>query len=115
MTKRILTTTILLLSLFTYATAQNRSASEALAGLRQIGLIVKFDNAEGLEPAMRPTVLQMLQDRANGRFMEAGVPLLQSTNEVDMIGRPRLVFTVTANKPTDTAPTIRVQSSLFER
>ena len=115
MTKQILTTTILLLGLFTYAPAQNRSPKEALEGLREIGVIVKYANAEGLEPAMQPTILQMLQERAKGRLMETAVPLLQSINEVDMVGRPRLVFTVTANRPTDTAPTIRVQGSLYER
>jgi hypothetical protein len=115
MTKQILTTTILLLGLFIYAPAQNRSPKEALEGLREIGVIVRYDNAEGLEPAMLPTILQMLQERARGRLMETAVPLLQSTQEVDMFGRPRLVFTVTANRPTDTGPTIRVQGSLYER
>jgi hypothetical protein len=47
------------LSLFTYATAQNRSAKEALEGLREMD-VVKYGNADGLEPAMQPTIQQML-------------------------------------------------------
>jgi len=115
MTKQILATTILLLSLFTCAKAQTRSPKEALEGLREIGVVVKYRNADGLEAANRPTILQMLQDRAKRRLWEAEVPLLESTDEAFIAGRPRLVFTVTANKPTDTAPTFRVEASLYER
>lgn len=115
MTKQILTTTLLLLSLFTYTEAQNRSAKETLEGLWEIGVVVKYANADGLETAMQPTVLQMLQDRAKDGLKHAEIPVLQSTEQSDMGGRPRLVFTVTANKPTDNAPTIVVESSLYER
>jgi len=115
MTKQILTTSLLLLSLLTYAEAQNRSATETLEGLREIGVVVKYANADGLETAMQPTVLQMLKDRAKDGLKHAEIPFLQSKEESDMLGRPRLVFTVTANKPTDRAPTIVVESSLYER
>ena len=115
MTKHILTTTILLLNLFTYAAAQNRSAKETLEGLREIGVIVKYGQVDGLDAAMQPTVLQMLQDRAKDRLRQAEIPLLKSTEEAEMRGRPRLVFTITLNKRTDTAPTIVVESRLYER
>jgi len=107
--------TVLLLILFTSTSAQNRSAREALAGLREIGVIVKYANADGLEAAMQPSILQVLLDRAKGRLREAEVPLLQSIDEREMVGRPRLVFTLTLNKSTTTAPTIVVDSRLYER
>jgi hypothetical protein len=115
MTKQILTATFLLLSLFTYTEAQNRSAKENLEGLREIGVVVKYANVDGLETAMQPTVLQMLLDRAKDGLKHAEIPVFQSTERSDMSGRPRLVFTVTANKPSDHVPTIVVQSSLYER
>jgi len=115
MAGQILTATTLLLILFTSSAAQNRSAREALEGLREIGVIVKYANADGLEPAMQPSILQMLQDRAKDRLREAEVPLLQAIDQRDMAGRPRLVFTVTLNKSTTTAPTIVVDSRLYER
>ncbi len=115
MTKKILTTTILLLNLFTYTAAQNRSAKEALEGLHAIGVVVKYGQVEGLDAAMQPTVLQMLQDRAKDRLRQAEIPLLKATEEAEMRGRPRLVFTITLNKRTDTAPTIVVESRLYER
>jgi len=115
MARQILTATTLLLILFTSSAAQNRSAGEALAGLREIGVIVKYANADGLEPEMQPSILQMLQDRAKDRLREAEVPLLQAIDQRDMAGRPRLVFTVTLNKSTTTAPTIVVDSRLYER
>jgi hypothetical protein len=115
MTKQILTTTLLLLGLFTYTEAQNRSPKENLEGLREIGVVVNYANADGLETAMQPTVLQMLQDRAKDGLKHAEIPVVQATKQSDVSGRPRLVFTVTANKPSDHAPTIVVQSSLYER
>jgi hypothetical protein len=115
MTKQILTASLLLLSLFTYTEAQNRSAKENLEGLREIGVVVKYANADGLDAAMQPTVLQMLQDRAKDGLKQADIPVLQSTEQSEMSGRPRLVFTVTANKPSDHVPTVVVESSLYER
>ena len=52
MTKRILTTTLLLLALATHISAQNRSAKETLEGLQDIGLVVKYGNADGLDAAL---------------------------------------------------------------
>jgi hypothetical protein len=115
MTKQILTTTLLLLSLFSYTAAQNRSAKENLEGLREIGVVVKYGNVDGLGTEMQPTVLQMLQDRAKDGLKHAEIPVLQATEESELGGRPRLVFTITANKPSDHAPTIVVESSFYER
>ena len=95
--------------------AQRRSADTALAGLREFGLIVKYDQADGLPEAMRPTILLMLQDRARDTLRLAGIPFLQSTDEADMAGRPRLVFMVTANNQTASSPAIHVDSRLYER
>ena len=63
---------------------------------------------------MQPTILQMLQDQAKDRLKEAEVPLL-SSEDSDTVDRTRLVFTVTLNKRTDTAPAILVESKLYER
>ena len=115
MRKHILTITFLLLSLPAYVSAKNRTPKEALVGLRDFGVIVKYDQADGLPEAMRPTVLQMLQDRARDTLRLAEVPLLQSPDEADMTGRPRLVFTLTLNKQSTTAPAIYVDTRLYER
>jgi len=84
-------------------------------GLRDIGLIVKYDRADGLEPAQQPIVLRKLQDRARDLLRQGEVPLLQSTNEADMVGRPRLVFTVTLRKQTDIDPAIGIDGKLYQR
>ena len=114
MTKHIIAISILLLGLSTHISAQNRSDEEILAGLPAIGVVVKFGNADGLDIAKQPATLQKLQDRARELLKQEGVPLLESTDELDMMGRPRLVFTVTLNKKTDTAPAILVESSIYE-
>ena len=114
MTKQILTIISLLFSLFTYTVAQNRAPREALEGLRDIGVVVKYGRVDGLDEAT-PIVLQRLQTRAEDTLSEAGVPVLKRTNEADMVNRPRLVLTITVNQPTDTAPTILVESRLYER
>jgi hypothetical protein len=115
MTKHILAISIVLLSLATHISAQNRGPKEALEGLQPIGLVVKYGNADGLDVATHSTTLQTLQDRANNRLRQAGIPLLQQTEDAGMVRRPRLVFTVTLNKHTETAPTIQVESRLYER
>ena len=115
MTKHIIAASILLLSLFTHISAQNRGDDKTLEGLQNIGLVVQYGNADGLDTAEQPATLQMLQDRARKMLKEAEVPLVESTDEADMKGRPRLVFTVTLNKKTDTAPAVHVESSMYER
>ena len=109
MTRYILTVTIFLISVTTHISAQNRSAEENLTGLQAMGVVVKFGNADGLDVAEQPATLQMLQDRARKLLTEAEIPLLESTDG------PRLVFTVTVNKKTDTAPAVYVESSVYER
>ena len=115
MTKHMIAASILLLSLFTHISAQNSGDEKTLEGLQNIGLVVKYGNADALDTAEQPATLQMLQERARKMLKEAEVPLLESTDEVDMNGRPRLVFTVTLNKKTDTAPAVYVESSIYER
>jgi hypothetical protein len=114
MTKFILTTTVLLVGLTVSVSAQNRSAAENLRGLRNIGLAVEYAQADGLEAAKQPAILQRLQDRARTRLKAAEVPLLETTGD-DIAGRPRLVFVVTANKQVETAPAILVEGKLYER
>lgn len=111
MLKHALISVVLLLSLFICASAQNRSARETLEGLRDIQVLVRYAQVDGLEASMQPTILQMLQDRARDRLREAAVPLATGDN----VDRSRLVFTVTVNKNSDTAPAILVESKLYER
>ena len=113
MTKYILTTIILLLTQFTYTAGQNRSARETLEGLRDIGVAVKYGRVDGLNEAT-PIVRQRLQTRAEDTLSEAGVPVLKRTNEADMVNRPRLVLTITANNHKGVWSTIRVESRVYE-
>ena len=106
---------ILLLSLFSHTSAQNRGDDKTLEGLQNLGLVLKYGNADGLDTEEQPATLQMLHDRARKLLKEAEIPLLESTDEAGMKGRPRLVFTVTVNKKTETAPAVYVESSLYER
>ena len=116
MTKYILTVTILVLTVTTHISAQAMDSGQTLAGLRDIGLIVKYGRADGLEAAKRPTTLQMLQDRARNLLRQGEVPLLQSTNEADMVGRPRLVFTVTLREQhSEISPAIGIEGKLYQR
>ena len=112
MAKHLLTATFLLLSLVSYTSAQNSSERETLKGLREIGVSVEYTHVDAVEITMQPNVLQRLQSTATDQLTKAGVPLLKST---DAAGHPRLVFEITANQDTDTAPAIVVQSKLYER
>lgn len=115
MTKCTLIASILLLSLFTYTSAQNRNANESLAGLKAIGVIVKYGRVDGLEPAMQPTILHTVQDRARARLRAARVPLLPATDETKLVGQPRLVFTLTLKRPSDTPPALLIDGRFYQR
>jgi hypothetical protein len=122
MTKHILTTITVLLSLFTYTAAQSRTDGFkdlnprlTLEELGNIGLIVKYGQVDGLETAMQPTILQELRDRAKNRLRQGDIPVWESTDEAEMVGRPRLVFTVTLKKQTDPRPALLIESKLFQR
>ena len=115
MKKYTVTTIVLLLGLFTYVSAQNRSARETLEGLRDFQVVVEYGQVEGLDASMQPTILQVLQERARDQLTEAELPLLPATDAGDTVHSPRLVFIVTVNKNTDTAPAILVESKVYER
>ena len=112
MTKHFLTATIFLLSLVTYTSAQNRSEREILKGLREIGVSVEYAHVDAIEITAQPNVLQRLQSMATDQLTKGGVPVVQSS---DPVGRPQLVFEITANQQTETAPAIIVESKLYER
>jgi hypothetical protein len=122
MTKQIVTATILLLSLSSYIAAQSRTggfkdsnSKQILEGLGQIGLTVKYGQVDGLEATMQPTILQKLRDRAANRLRQGEVPLMEATDDADMVGKPRLVFTVTLKKPGDPPPALLIEIKLFQR
>jgi hypothetical protein len=114
MKKYCLATTILLLASFGNTPAQNRSEQKTLVGLRDIVMTVKYLQVDGLEASTRPIVLQRLQERANEQLTKAEIPLLKTTGD-DIAGGPALVFFITANKETQNAPTIVVETKLNER
>lgn len=115
MPRYILTVTIFLLSVTSHISAQAINGRVTLEGLRDVGLIVKYERADGLEPAQQPIILQKLQDRARDLLRQGEVPFLQSTNEADIVGRPRLVFTITLRKHTDIHPGIGINGKLYQR
>lgn len=122
MIKQTLTATALLFSLFTWTAAQSRTDGfkdanprQTLEGLSDIGLIVKYGQAEGLEKAAQPSLLQELRDRATARLRQKGIPFLSSAHEADLVGKPRLVFTITVKRQTDPPPALLIETKLFQR
>lgn len=114
MKKYFLAAIIFLLASFANTPAQNRSEQKTLVGLRDIVMTVKYIQVDGLEASKRPIILEQLQERANQQLTQAEIPLLKITDD-DVTGRPVLAFLVTANKDTQTAPTIVVETKLNER
>jgi hypothetical protein len=121
MTKHILTTIVLWLSMFAFAAAQPRGDGkdmqwdQNLAGLGEIGLIVKYGQADGLPEAMQPAILQVLRDRARDLLRKGEVRLVESTDEAKMVGKPRLVVTVRLKKQTDLPPAVTVDTDLYRK
>ena len=112
--RHILAATVLLLTLNVLVSAQNRSAEEALAGLRNFDVIVQFAKADVLPAETQPILLEKLQDRAREKLKQAGLPLLDSTDHAEMAGRPRLVFTFTLNTEKHHDPAVQIESRVYE-
>ena len=122
MIKHILTTSILLLTTFTYTAAQHRTdgfndfkPNQTLEGLKDIELIVEFAQADGLQSDMHAKVLEALQARTVELLRQGQVPFVQSKGQSKLVGRPRLVFTVTVRKVSDPPPAVRIECNLFQR
>ena len=122
MTKHILTTSILLLTTFTYTAAQYRTdgfkdfkPNQTLEGLRDIELIVQYGQADGLQSEKQAIVLEALQARTVELLKQGQVPFLQSKDQAKLVGRPRLVLTVTVRKVSDPPPGVRIECNLFQR
>jgi len=115
MRQYILAITVLLLGLTTHASAQSRGSDEALVGLREFSLFVKYGETEGLSEMLRPNILEILHARARILLSDADIPILESTDEAKLMGRPRLVFTVILHKEAPVIPAVLVDSKLVER
>lgn len=99
MTRYILTTIVLLLSLSTYTAAQGNIngfkdwvSSRTLEGLGKIGVVVKYGHVDGLEPSTQPVILKMLRDRAKDLLKQGQVPTLELTDEAGMADVPATRF-----------------------
>ena len=114
MSRRILLLMFVILSTTTYLSAQTRNDSEGLEGLKDIGLVIKYGQVDGLDAARRSTILRMLEDRARGWLRAAQVPI-ELADEAKVEGRPRLSFTITLKEPVDDAFPLFIDARLYQR
>jgi len=122
MSKHILTTILLVLTLSTYAAAQGNidgfkdwNPGRTVQGVGEIGLIVKYGQVDGLEASMRPVMLKTLHDRARELLTQGKVPLLEATDEAEMVDKPRLIFIVNVKKQTDPGPRLNIETKIVQR
>jgi hypothetical protein len=114
MSRRILLLMVAILSTTTYLSAQTRNSNEGLEGLKDIGLVIKYGQVDGMDAAKRSTTLRMLEDRAKGWLRAAQVPI-ELADEAKLAGRPRLVFTITLREPVDDAFPLMIDGRLYQR
>ena len=114
---RILALTVCLLSpggpLSALASSARPSRVETLAGLQDIGLVVKYGEVNGPEAEWQATALQALEARARQQLKDAGIRVLPA--EESSNGRPKLVFTLTLNRLDATAAPVSIETELYQR
>ena len=106
---RILALTVCLLSLnvlSALASSARPSRVETLAGLQDIGLVVKYGEVNGPQAEWQATALQTLEARARQQLKDAGIRVLPA--EESSTGRPKLVFTLTLNRLDATAAPVSI-------
>ena len=113
MKKHVLAVSVLLLTLNIHALAQ--SPEEVLKGISGFGLSVKYATVDGLPEEMRGPILTELHNRAMNLLMQADMPLLQSTDDMELAGKMRLTFIVTVNKETGRSMPVQVEAEITER
>ena len=106
--KRIVLALTFLLATSSVAWAQFAPSKENLRGLTGVRLIVMFGHcpsrnlnncAEGLDEALRPEVLKMLEADTTAKLQNAGIPLFRLADERNQkAGGPKLIVLVTLDK-----------------
>jgi len=103
----------------TYAQAQSKAQSkdpESLRGLKGVRLTISFGRADGLDAERRPAVLKALQDDAEAKFIEAGIPLLKFAQEIENApGSPHFRTIVTLDRPNGYVFPVVTESRLFQK
>jgi hypothetical protein len=110
---KILALTVCLFGLTAQLSAQ-RTDEESLAGLRDMGLVVKYGEVNGQAAQWQATALQSLEARATKQLQEAGIRVL-TADEATTGGRAKLVFTVNLNRVDNTASPVRIDTKLYQR
>jgi hypothetical protein len=88
-----------------------QSREQTLSGLKGVRLTVMYGRSnDGLDETQRPRVLKMLQDQAKAKFAQAGIPLLETSDQALPVGSPHLVVYVTVMKNASFAPPIMVEA-----
>ncbi|HYV13367.1 MAG TPA: hypothetical protein VE980_20855 [Pyrinomonadaceae bacterium] len=112
---KFLALAFLFLGLTAQLSAAQRDDEQSLQGLKNIEVVVKFGRMDGNPEKWHANILLTLEGRAKKKLAEAGVPLYQSTDEAGTAVRPRLIFILSLNSVTTTAPPVRVATQLFQR
>ncbi len=111
--------TILVLAFFllsvTNVFTQSRDP-ESLRGLKGVRLIIQFGRAEAMEAVQRPVILKTLQDDTRAKFLKAGIPLLETAQEIDKApGSPQFFVTITMDKPNGHVYPVVTKSKLLQK
>ena len=97
-----------------YASAQSREP-ESLRGLKGIRLVIMFSRGDVMDQAQRSEVLKLLQSDAKAKFLKAGIPFLEYTQEVEAAGSPYLSIRITLNKPNGFAYPLVTNAKLSQK
>lgn len=111
---KILSITVLLLSLAAQLAAQTSEKAKTMEGLSDIVLVVQYGYVDGPQEDWQPILLQRLEDRARESLSEAGISISQSKAEGGKTDKPRLVFTINLHRESVGAPVL-VQAQIFQR
>src|ERR1700752_143988 len=107
---------VITLTLLACTSVSAQTREQTLSGLKGVRLTVMYGRSnDGLDEAQRPQVLKMLQEQAKAKFVEAGIPLLATSDQSLPSCMPHFVVYVTLMKDASFAPPIMVEAKFFQK
>jgi hypothetical protein len=114
MKRNLLAAFVFLLACTMYAAAQQRGDAKSLQGLPGIRVSISWERTDPIAGDRLPGWIKMLQDQADARMKQAGIPLLKTTDQTEPAGNPLLVIHVRLSRPQPSETFVNIETKFWQ-
>ena len=115
MKRNLLVATLLLLASLPCVSAQQRDDELSLQGLKGIRYAISWGTTDPIAGDKLAGWVKMLEDRADEKLKEAGIPLLKTTDQTEPAGNPMLVVHVKLQRPHASITLAEFETKFWQR